>query len=130
MNSPFLIGMEDFKRSVLPIRFGIFEVDLRAGELRRQGLKVKLQEQPFPNFGDAAGVSRRGGNAGRGPEKALAGEYIRRFRAGSEPGDEPLREAVGDSADSPRFVEDVTRPRLPLYCSGRAAPHPYQRHTR
>jgi len=28
-------------------RFGLFELDLRAGELRRQGLKVKLQEQPF-----------------------------------------------------------------------------------
>ena len=29
------------------VRFGLFEVDLSAGELRRQGLKVKLQEQPF-----------------------------------------------------------------------------------
>src|SRR5437016_11967879 len=29
------------------IRFGAFEVDLRAGELRRKGLQVKLQEQPF-----------------------------------------------------------------------------------
>src|SRR5213594_1639585 len=30
-----------------PIRFGIFEVDLAAGELRKQGVKIKLQEQPF-----------------------------------------------------------------------------------
>ena len=29
------------------IRFGVFEVDLRAGELRKQGIKVKLQEQPL-----------------------------------------------------------------------------------
>ena len=29
------------------IRFGIFDVDLRAGQLRRNGLKVRLQEQPF-----------------------------------------------------------------------------------
>jgi DNA-binding winged helix-turn-helix (wHTH) protein len=29
------------------VQFGIFEVDLRAGELRRHGSKVKLQEQPF-----------------------------------------------------------------------------------
>ena len=29
------------------VRFGVFEVDLRAGELRRNGLKVKLQEQPL-----------------------------------------------------------------------------------
>jgi len=32
------------------IRFGVFEVNLRAGELRRQGVKVKLQEQPFQVF--------------------------------------------------------------------------------
>jgi cholera toxin transcriptional activator len=30
-----------------PIRFGIFEVDLASGELRRQGVRIKLQEQPF-----------------------------------------------------------------------------------
>ena len=29
------------------VQFGVFEVDLRAGELRRNGSKVKLQEQPF-----------------------------------------------------------------------------------
>ena len=29
------------------IRFGVFEIDLRAGELHKNGLKVKLQEQPF-----------------------------------------------------------------------------------
>jgi len=29
------------------VRFGVFEVDLRAGELRKQGVKIKLQEQPF-----------------------------------------------------------------------------------
>ena len=32
---------------VRSVRFGIFEVDLHAGELRRHGSKVKLQEQPF-----------------------------------------------------------------------------------
>ncbi|HXR09917.1 MAG TPA: hypothetical protein VN792_04025 [Candidatus Acidoferrales bacterium] len=29
------------------LRFGVFEVDLRAGELRKHGLRVRLQEQPF-----------------------------------------------------------------------------------
>src|SRR5678809_443482 len=29
------------------IRFGVFEIDLQAGELRKQGLKIKLQEQPL-----------------------------------------------------------------------------------
>jgi DNA-binding response OmpR family regulator len=37
------------EQSPLPrvLRFGIFEIDLRAGELRRDGVKLKLQEQPF-----------------------------------------------------------------------------------
>ena len=29
------------------VRFGVFEVDLQAGELRRNGIKVRLQNQPF-----------------------------------------------------------------------------------
>ena len=39
--------MEEPVRSPGVIRFGIFEVDLRAGELRKKGLKIKLQDQPF-----------------------------------------------------------------------------------
>src|SRR5438270_6487686 len=44
---PGPLPMEEIKRLSAPIRFGVFEVDLQAGELRRQGFKVKLQEQPF-----------------------------------------------------------------------------------
>jgi DNA-binding response OmpR family regulator len=40
-------SMEETKRVLSPIRFGIFEVDLHSGELHRQGYKIKLQEQPF-----------------------------------------------------------------------------------
>jgi hypothetical protein len=32
------------------VRFGIFDVDLRSGELRKQGARIKLQEQPFLVF--------------------------------------------------------------------------------
>src|SRR2546425_10646372 len=35
------------KEGSMVFRFGVFEVDLRARELRKQGLKIKLQEQPF-----------------------------------------------------------------------------------
>ena len=34
-------------RSPVGLRFGTFEVDLRAGELRKQGVRIKVQEQPF-----------------------------------------------------------------------------------
>ena len=44
------------------LRFGLFEVDLRAHELRRGGVKLKLQEQPFEVL--AFGAARRSGYAG------------------------------------------------------------------
>ena len=34
-----------------PVRFGDFEADFRAGELRKQGVKIKLQKQPFEVLG-------------------------------------------------------------------------------
>jgi Transcriptional regulatory protein, C terminal len=39
--------MEDLRPSHGTVRFGAFEVDLHARELRKQGIKLKLQEQPF-----------------------------------------------------------------------------------
>jgi hypothetical protein len=39
--------MEEFSSTVRAIRFGIFEVDLRAGELRKRGIRIKLQGRPF-----------------------------------------------------------------------------------
>ncbi len=39
--------MKDADPALVPIRFGIFELDPESGELRKQGLKVRLQEQPF-----------------------------------------------------------------------------------
>ena len=41
------LPMEEVANSARIVRFGAFEVDLRAGELRKNGLKIKLQEQPF-----------------------------------------------------------------------------------
>ena len=39
--------MEEPAHSPRILRFGVFEVDLRSGELRKHGLKIKLQEKPF-----------------------------------------------------------------------------------
>src|SRR5882724_5616137 len=39
--------MRDFPSSVRSVRFGVFEIDLRADELRKRGIRVKLQGQPF-----------------------------------------------------------------------------------
>jgi DNA-binding response OmpR family regulator len=39
--------MKDARPARAPVRFGAFELEPESGELRKQGLKVKLQEQPF-----------------------------------------------------------------------------------
>ena len=39
--------MQEFPSSVRSVRFGVFEVDLRAGELRKKGTKIRLQGQPY-----------------------------------------------------------------------------------
>ena len=39
--------MEEPNTNARVLRFGVFEVDIRAGELRKQGLQIRLQEQPF-----------------------------------------------------------------------------------
>jgi DNA-binding winged helix-turn-helix (wHTH) protein len=39
--------MEPVDRTNAPIRFGVFEVDARTGELRRSGTRLRIQEQPF-----------------------------------------------------------------------------------
>ena len=89
--------------------FGIFEVDLRAGELRKRGLRVRLQEQPFQVLAmllEHAGqvVSRE-----ELQKKLWPAETFVDFDHGLNKAINKIREALGDSAESPRFVETVAR---------------------
>jgi Tol biopolymer transport system component/DNA-binding winged helix-turn-helix (wHTH) protein len=91
------------------IRFGVFEVDLHSGELRRNGLKVKLQEQPFQILALLL----------QHPREVVTREELRRrlwpadtfidFEHGLNAAVKRLRDALGDDADNPRFVETVPR---------------------
>jgi len=90
-------------------RFGVFEVDLRAGELRRQGTKIKLQEQPFQIL---AHLLER-------PGEIVTREELRQrlwpsdtfvdFDHSLNAAVRRLRDALDDSAENPRFVETVAR---------------------
>ncbi len=90
-------------------RFGVFELDLRAGELRRQGLKVKLQEQPFQVLAQLL----------EKPGEVVTREELRNrlwpadtfvdFDHSLNAAIRRLRDALGDSAENPRFVETVAR---------------------
>ena len=92
-----------------PIRFGVFEVDLHTQELRKQGLKLKLTGQPFDVL--AMLLEHPGELVTREAfEKQLwSGDTFVDFEHGLNTAVKKLREALGDSADNPRFVETLAR---------------------
>lgn len=97
--------------STLPkvVRFGAFELDVRAGELRRQGRKIKLQDQPFRVLTmlleQPGQVVTREELRGR----IWPGDTFVDFDQGLNKTILKIREALGDDADNPRFVETLPR---------------------
>jgi Tol biopolymer transport system component/DNA-binding winged helix-turn-helix (wHTH) protein len=90
-------------------RFGVFELDLRAGELRRQGIKIKLQGQPFQVLAQlleqpGVVVTREELRSRLWPADTFV-DFDHSLNAAIR----RLRDALGDSADNPRFVETVAR---------------------
>jgi len=91
------------------LRFGVFEIDIRAGELRKHGLRIRLQEQPFQVL--AALLEHPGEVVTREDlQKQLwpADTFVD-FDHGLNKAISKIREALHDSAESPRFVETVAR---------------------
>ena len=91
------------------IRFGVFEVDLAAGELRKSGVKIKLQDQPFRVL--VALLARPGEVVTREElrEKLWRDGTFVDFDRGVNTAINKIRDALGDSADTPRFVETLPR---------------------
>jgi DNA-binding winged helix-turn-helix (wHTH) protein len=90
-------------------RFGVFEVDATTGELRRQGVRIKLHSQPFHVL---FMLLER-------PGEVLTREEISRelwpdgtfvdYEHGVNSAVNRLRDALGDKASNPRFVETLAR---------------------
>ena len=91
------------------VRFGPFELNVRAGELRKQGAKIKLQEQPFQVLQIL--VQRRGETVTREElqEKIWPSDTFVDFDHGLYNAIRRLREALEDSAEAPRYVETLAR---------------------
>ena len=90
-----------------PIRFGAFEVDTRSGELRRQGLRLKLQEQPFQVL--VLLLERPGEVVTREEltKKLWCDNTFVDFDRGLNKAINRLREVLRDSAEKPRFIETL-----------------------
>ncbi len=91
------------------VRFEVFEVALRSGGLRKQGLKVKLQEQPFQIL--TMLLERPGEVVSRDElcKKLWPEDTFVDFDNSLNTGINKIREALGDFADNPRFVETLPR---------------------
>src|SRR6266446_398102 len=100
-----------FVQSQLPqfFRFGVFELDVRAGELRKSGMKLKLQEQPFQVLCTLL----------EHPGELVTREELRNrlwpadtfidFDHSLNAAIKRLRDALGESADAPVFIETMAR---------------------
>src|SRR6202158_5034450 len=100
------------KQSAIPansMRFGVYEFDLRSGELRKHGIRIKLQEQPCQIL--AILLEHRG-------ELVTREELQRRlwpsdtfvdFEHSINTAIKKLREALEDDADEPRYIETLPR---------------------
>jgi TolB-like protein/DNA-binding winged helix-turn-helix (wHTH) protein/Tfp pilus assembly protein PilF len=103
------ITMEQNHRSPRNVRFGVFEADLEAGELRKHGLRLKLSEQPFQIL--AMLVARPGEIVSREVlrERLWPSDTFVDFDHGLNNAVMRLREVLGDSSDHPRFIETLPR---------------------
>jgi TolB-like protein/Tfp pilus assembly protein PilF len=91
------------------IRFGTFELDVCAGELRKRGVRIKLPDQPLRVLELLL----------KNPGQLVTREELRRnlwptntlvdFDHGLNRAINKLREALGDSAESPRFIETLAK---------------------
>ena len=108
------------------VRFGVFEVDLEAGELRRNGAQVRLQEQPFQLL--ALLLERAGDIYSRDDlrQRLWQEDTFVDFDRSLNTAVNKIRDALGDSAENPRFIQTVPRRGYRFICPvlGVASPAP------
>src|ERR1700686_4997308 len=91
------------------VQFGLFEVDLQTRELRKSGMKIKLNDQPFQVL---ALLLERPGEVVTREElqsRLWPADTFVDFDHSLNAAVRRLRDALGDSAENPRFVETVAR---------------------
>src|SRR5580704_3648650 len=101
--------MTPYDKKASLLRFSVFEVNLAAGELRKNGARIRLQEQPFQVL--AALLQNAGQVVTREElrEKIWPADTFVDFDHSLNTAVNKIRESLGDSASSPRFVETLAR---------------------
>ena len=101
--------MEELTTVKRGIRFGLYEVDFASQELRKAGIKIKIQDQPFQIL--ALLLERPGQIVTREEiqKRLWAGDTFVDFDLGLNSAVKKLRQALGDESDNPRFIETLYR---------------------
>jgi DNA-binding winged helix-turn-helix (wHTH) protein len=101
--------MPDASSTTRIVRFGVFETDLITGELRREGTKIRLQEQPFQVL--LILLERPGDLVTREElqKRLWPADTFVDFDHSLNTAVNKLREALGDAAANPRFVQTVAK---------------------
>jgi TolB-like protein/DNA-binding winged helix-turn-helix (wHTH) protein/tetratricopeptide (TPR) repeat protein len=91
------------------LRFGVFELDPRAGELRKKGMKIRLQGQPVEIL--LMLLEQPGETVTRGElqKKLWPADTFVDFEQGLNNAMNRLRAALDDNAETPRFIETLPR---------------------
>jgi len=101
--------MEHLARTPRSVRFGVFEFDLRSGELRKQGRRIRLEGQPVQVL---IKLLERAGELVTRVElkkELWPADTFVNFEQSLNAAVKRLRQALGDSPANPRFVETLTR---------------------
>ena len=101
--------MQDESSSSGIIRFATFELDARAGELRKGGAKIRLQEQPLRILEMLLAHPGQLVTREELRDRLWPSHTFVDFEHGLNKAIAKLREALGDSADSPRFIETLAK---------------------
>jgi TolB-like protein/DNA-binding winged helix-turn-helix (wHTH) protein len=91
------------------LRFGVFELDLKNGEARKAGLKIKLQPQPFKVLAILAGRPGETVTREEIQREVWGNETFVDFDRGLNVCIQQIRAALGDDPDAPRFIETLPK---------------------
>src|SRR5690348_17557034 len=97
------VGMQEVPQRAAVFRFGIFEADVASGELRKQGSKIRLQEQPFRIL--VMLLDRAGEVVSRDEicQNLWSADTFVDFEQSLGTAIKKLRQALHDDAETPRY---------------------------
>src|SRR5579864_2424030 len=90
-------------------RFGQFELSEREGELRRNGVRIRLQEQPFRVLVELLANAGQLVTREKLQQKLWPADTFVDFDVGLNSAIRKLRQALGDDAEKPHYVETLAR---------------------